>query len=321
MKLLPSVLFAVACLVIKIVSAETDDAEVNPDTDWDNVKNFADYNDYFDAGNVAGENSLLCFDLVGFIKHYVNTGYQKHPALPIVKQGAAFILKDKVQIKTALKTITEHSKSRVVKIFKMVKMFGEIVKDELGQPIKLPDDKENKPEGGSEVVGETGDKILKLEGLYKDAKTLVEEVEGYEMKFKDYQKKLESDKNAKFEDYKPEDALKLTKMSATLVIGILTLNCECEAYKILIARTISHIAITCTAILSINKEVKLSDKDKDTAELLGRIKKVALKVASDIRPLTSTMIFKLILGGAAFIFVVIGIATVLVTRKVNEKEH
>ena len=161
----------------------------------------------------------------------------------------------------------------------------------------------------------------KLEGISEDANKLIKEVDGYETKFKEYQKKAESNKNAKFEDYKPEDALKLTKMSAVLVLKVLTLNCECEAYKILIARTISHIAITCTAILSINKEVKLSDKDKDTAELLVRIKKVALKVASDIRPWFTTMIFKLILGGAIFIFVVIGIATVLVTRKVNEKEH
>ena len=159
MKLLPSVLFAVACLVIKIVLAETDDAEVDANTDWDKVKIFTDYNkDYFDARSVAGENSLLGFDLVGSIKLYVNTLHQKHPALPIVKQGAAFILKEKDEIVKALKTITEHSKSRVVKIFKMVKMFGEIVKEELGQPIKLPDDKEKKPEGGSKVVGETGEK-------------------------------------------------------------------------------------------------------------------------------------------------------------------
>lgn len=267
--------------------------------------------------------------------------YPEHPAADIVRLGAPFIFTDKMDIlmdkifETALPKKEEKKEGEekkdgekkgdkkkgddkmktyhgLLKSIKAAQSFANIVIEELSESPKLPEGNKK-----SDKAIEATDEYLK--DLVTDAKALKEKCD-------------EKMKPENIEKYDTAAAKELARDTVLLVLKVLKLNNDVETFGFLIARIITQLAIASNSVMTLNKHKKLVDVHKkddeadkkdaeEIAKILGDLKNAANKISCEIRPLTKTMVFRVVLAFTLFMAVVLGIVTVVMSKKAESKQH
>lgn len=239
--------------------------------------------------------------------------YPKHPATPMVKAFVFFIRFPKIKelLAALLANVRalkdDKDKERgVQKLTNEAAEYGRIIIDELDYMKGLPATHEKKPEKGEafEYLKATPELLGELK---KEANALIA--------------LCKFNETNKVADYNDDKALDVFKATVELVLKVLPLNVECEEFKLLVVRIINRVGISPGLLLMINSKGKV---EKFFPKFMDKILHDSAVITCDnIRPLTSTMVFCVSLGLIIVITIVLGIVTVVFSKKadISKKSH
>jgi hypothetical protein len=245
--------------------------------------------------------------------------YEKNPAMDVLRTGL-FVLKhtedetkDKFKVfYDAVKASKDHSNQRALRLLKYAETFSTIILTELGSEPKLPDDHNAKMDTAK--YAET--KLEDLKEIVEMAKKLKSD-----LKLEELGKLMKEKKDYKLVDqadvFSVDKMMTQTAEIAKLVMKVLPLNAECEQFRFLLARLTNHIGVVCQGMCTLDKSIT-----KDFAKVWsGHLGKQALKTACTIRPLYTTAVFRIVLSFVLGMAVILGIITVVMSKKADAKQH
>lgn len=219
---------------------------------------------------------------------------------------------EKEKTEAEKKKAVEKKYAGISKSIAAAEAFAVIVLEELSETPKMPGDVKANAKAAAVDEAYLKDLVAKAKALKTECATL--------------------SKTENLAAYDIAKAKALARQTSELVLKVLPMNTEVDVFQFLVARIISQIAISTNTVMTLNKHKKLSDaakKDdkadkevaKEVAKILTDVKQGAVKVSCAIRPLTKTLVFRVVLFFTLFMAVVLGIVTVVMSKKADASKH